>query len=814
MRVVTCLVYEHDLWLVAVAALVCGFGAYTTVRLFNRIRHTDGMSTAWLVLGALAAGSAAWCTHFIAMLAFQPSLSSAFDPMLTALSLAVAVVGAVAGFMVGIRKHDSAVLQSGVIVGLSVAAMHYLGMAAYTIDALVTWHPGYVASSVALVVGIAPQAFVLADRAPTRKSIASAAALLMLAIVSLHFIGMAAVEIVPLGSLGGDIVDHRGRTLLAVAVGLISLAILGTLVLVQLVDRQTRILGELRWRDLMDSTVDGMVVTENDRIADVNAAFERLIGLEKSALVGTRLEQWTVEHCVPVDLGLTASTLAAADGQEIKVEIAAHDAKLVVGGAETRRVYAVRDIRARLAQQEKIDQLARQDPLTGLMNRSTFVEDMSAALAACGSGQKIALLALDIDRFRDVNDLYGHATADQVLVELAGRMRAVLAEGENLARLGDDKFVAMGAFPTQAAAEDFARRLKTAVDVTMRVCESDIVCGARVGIALYPDHASSVSVLLNNADLAMYRAMGAAQSDICCYDVSMDDAVRLRRRLVHDLREACDRNQLELRYQPQFCLRSGDMIGCEVLIRWKHPELGYIAPSEFIPLAESSGLILHITRWVLVTACAEAAKWPVPYRIAVNISAIDIERADLPKLVHETLLATGLAPARLEIEVTETAIIQDAARSHHVIRQLKALGVTIALDDFGSGYSSLGTLRTVPCDKIKLDKTLVQDLERDRQARAIVRAVLALGECLDIVVLAEGVETEAQLALLVDLGCAEVQGYLLGRPEVRVATSRPHYDLPAPGRARAAASPHTALRDAGGVTVPRAKEAGATLKRA
>jgi len=263
----------------------------------------------------------------------------------------------------------------------------------------------------------------------------------------------------------------------------------------------------------------------------------------------------------------------------------------------------------------------------------------------------------------------------------------------------------------------------------------------------------------------MYRAKADIGRAVCFYESKMDEAARARHTLAQDLRRAVELDQLDLHYQVQTSVRTGQICGYEVLLRWHHPERGAVPPSEFIPIAEESGTILVIGEWVLRTACKEAASWGQPYKIAVNLSPVQFAHADLAKLVHTILLETGLAPSRLELEITESTIIADKTRTLHVLRQIRALGVTVAIDDFGTGYSSLDTLRSFPFDKIKLDRSFMSEVDHSIQAKAIVRAVLTLGKSLDIPVLAEGVETNHQLEILRVEGCDEAQGFFLGRPK-------------------------------------------------
>jgi predicted signal transduction protein with EAL and GGDEF domain len=285
-----------------------------------------------------------------------------------------------------------------------------------------------------------------------------------------------------------------------------------------------------------------------------------------------------------------------------------------------------------------------------------------------------------------------------------------------------------------------------------------------MGAAVFPDDATDAEALLNNADLAMYRAKGDPLVDTCFYDATIDERTRLRRGLIADLREASERGELFLHFQAQASVASGETLGYEALLRWHHPQLGPISPAEFIPLAEESRLIVPIGEWVLRTACAEAARWEPPYRLSVNLSAVQLAEPGFAATILEVLLETGIAPDRLELEVTETAVFSDREQALRTLREIKELGVTIALDDFGVGYSSLDALRMFPFDRIKLDRSFFIGDTRERTV-ALVETVLALGRIFGMSVLAEGIETDEQLALLSDTGCDEVQGYLFGRPK-------------------------------------------------
>ena len=413
----------------------------------------------------------------------------------------------------------------------------------------------------------------------------------------------------------------------------------------------------------------------------------------------------------------------------------------------------------------RLHHMAMNDALTGLPNRTAFREELARQLASArAAGTRLAIVAIDLNRFKEINDVHGHKAGDEVLVSLAARMRAAMGRHETVARFGGDEFVAMVRFDAPAQLTGFVHRIQAALDAPLTIASFDARVGASIGVAVYPDDAADAETLANNADLAMYRAKSGGSLAPCFYDAPLDEAIRDRRELASELRLAIDNNWLEIHYQVQTAVETGQITGYEALVRWTHPQRGSIPPSLFIPVAEENGLILALGEWVMRRACADAVDWEHQSKVAVNVSPVQLSHPDLPRLFHQILLETGLPPRRLEIELTESAIIANRELALHVLRQIKALGVGVALDDFGTGYSSLETLRAFPFDKIKLDRLFVSELEHSPQAVAIVRAVLALGKSLAIPVLAEGIETECQLRVLQREGCDEVQGFLLGRP--------------------------------------------------
>ncbi len=424
------------------------------------------------------------------------------------------------------------------------------------------------------------------------------------------------------------------------------------------------------------------------------------------------------------------------------------------------------DLDTRREGYEKLLHMAKTDMMTGLPNRVAFIEDLEEKLRiAKASDRKMAMIGVDLNRFKDINDTYGHKAGDEVLKIIASRFLEDLDRSEFIARLGGDEFAAAKLYREPEELERFLNHLSQSVNQKIEFETAVLVAGGSIGVAIFPDDGMTTDDLRNNADLAMYRAKLNPLRNICFYESSMDEEVRQKRELARDLAKALEDDQLVLHYQPQASTVTGQLSGVEALLRWTHPQKGPISPGIFIPIAEESGLIIALGEWVLRRACQDASEWVDAEKVAVNMSALQLNQTELPQIIHQILLETGLSPRRLEIELTETAILEDRQQSLHVLRQIKALGVRVALDDFGTGYSSLEILRSFPFDKIKLDRFFMAEIETSIEAKALVRSVLSLGKSLSIPILAEGVETEMQLSILREEGCDEIQGFLLGRPE-------------------------------------------------
>lgn len=425
------------------------------------------------------------------------------------------------------------------------------------------------------------------------------------------------------------------------------------------------------------------------------------------------------------------------------------------------------DIAERKRAEAQIARLAHYDPLTDLPNRLLFQKDLSAALSRAARREDlVAVHCIDLDRFKTVNDTLGHPIGDALLKTAAERLRACVREGDTIARLGGDEFAVVQCGLTDlSGATRLAGRIVEALAETFELQGHQVMIGGSVGVAVSPNDGSDSDELLKKADMALYRAKADGKGAFHFFERAMDEALQARRALELDLRLALAEGQFELHYQPLFNLGADKVTGCEALLRWRHPVRGMVSPADFIPLAEEIGLINPLGEWVLREACREAAGWPDHVRLAVNLSPAQFRDKHLVTTVVSALAASGLAAERLELEITESVLLQDTAGNMSILHDLKALGVRISMDDFGTGYSSLSYLRSFPFDKIKIDQTFVRDILDDADALAIIKAVLDLGASLGITTTAEGVESVEQLDELRRQGCGEIQGYFISRPK-------------------------------------------------
>lgn len=660
-RVIECLTQEHNHGLVAIAALVCIIGSCLTVLVTRRMVSAHGSRQRFqLFLAGLLGGATIWSTHFIAMLAYDPGVKLGYEPVLTAISLGVAISGLLGANAVLLRLGNTTrFLAAGMLFGLTVSSMHYVGMSALLLPGQITWSPAYVAASVLLGAGLGAAAYHRILYPTTRLCWLGGAVLMVLSICAMHFTGMSAlnIELSPLYNTPPKIMpDH----ILGLAVFAVTAVIL----------------------------------------------FVGFVG-------------------VNIETTLEREALA------------------------------------------KIEETATHDALTGLPNRLLLSKRMRECAIWMGEDptRRVAVYTIDLNLFKEVNDLHGHAAGDAVLIETARRLSLACDDAEFIARAGGDEFVALKTgFRRIEEVRAFAKRLLVGLLEPVRFQDMELTIGASIGVATSVNDGTDLDDLMQKSDMAMYRAKADPEKNLCFYNAEMDQQNRDRLLLVNDLRQAADRGEFELVYQLQNDVDSLAPSGFEVLLRWNHPTRGRIPPSEFIPVAEETGLIREIGIWVLRTACLEAAGWSKPFSVAVNVAPQQLAQPSFIEKLSDILMESRLAPERLELEVTEASIIDDQVYTLKVMHKIKAMGVRIAMDDFGTGYSSLATLQAFPFDKIKIDRSFIQNVHLNHQSAAIVRSTLLLGEALNIPVLAEGVESDTELAFLKRERCGLVQGFFFGQP--------------------------------------------------
>jgi diguanylate cyclase (GGDEF)-like protein len=789
LRVVSCLTTQHDWRLVLLAAAVCFLTSLAAIHLFHRGCATAGRARLlWLITTGAATGYGVWATHFIAMLAFTPGVPSGYDLLLTLSSLFAAAIIAGAGFAIAATGRSSlAAPAGGAIIGLGVGVMHYTGMWAFEVQGHIAWSSDLVASSVALGVGFGVAALLVAAKSDATPPTLAAAVLLTLSIVALHFTAMGAAEIVPDPT---EVVAALSLSphALSVAIASAAVAVLGiSLVAALAADSRQQLIESSaeaiaaqaqRLETAVANMSQGLCMFDPDqRVVVANARYAEMYGIDPKFLkAGTTLREilearvacgiyGNIEELEFIEAGLAgfrrevSEVLHLSDGRFISVL-----RKPMADGGVVSTHEDVTESRLAAA---RIAHLAHHDVLTDLPNRALLRERLEQALAELRrGGRSLAVLMLDLDRFKEVNDSLGHPIGDALLRTVTERLQDCVRETDTIGRLGGDEFAIVQRTSDPATdSATLAKRIQEAIDAPFDLDGHHVSIGTSIGVAIAPGDGDNPDELLKNADLALYRAKSEGRGTYRFFEPEMDQRMQARRSLEKDLRNALISGEFALHYQPLVNLERDEICGFEALLRWHHPERGNVPPGDFIGLAEETGLIVPLGEWVLRQACTEAATWPAHLKIAVNISPAQFKAHNLEETVMRTLAATGMPPSRLELEITESVMLQDEEQAFATLTRLHDLGVRIALDDFGTGYSSLSNLRKFPFDKIKIDRSFVSDLSvANVDALALVRSVAQLGVSLGMATTAEGVETKEQLDYVRAEGCTEIQGYFICPP--------------------------------------------------
>ncbi len=584
-------------------------------------------------------------------------------------------------------------------------------------------------------------------------------------------------------TVASALADWRNQTKFMIASAFLSVLVIAVILFLivrqlsqqHLMSQSRLTLEKFRLDTAIGNMTQGLTLfDESERLVVCNQRYIEMYGLSPDIvkpgchfrdLMAHRLNLGTIEGevdelCAEIlrDMALNKTVIRSApDGRSIQVTFRKVEGRGWVATHE--------DITDRKRSEDRVAYLAHYDALTGLPNRVLFQDRLQQELSRAQNGEQVALLYIDIDEFKSVNDSLGHPIGDELLKGVASRLRKCAGESDLIARLGGDEFaIVQTGIKNPADVTDLASRIYEAIRDPFECLGHQIVTDASIGMAIAPQDASEADQLLMKADLALYGAKADGRRTYRFFEPGMDARAKARLTLERDLRQAMTDGGLEVHYQPLVNLGSNEVSGCEALLRWRHAERGMVSPVEFIPVAEDTGLITRLGEWVLTTACAEAATWPDHLKIAVNVSPIQFRCPTFGLKVAAALSASGLAANRLELEITEAVLIRDDETALAILHQLRALGVRIALDDFGTGYSSLSYLQRFPFDKIKIDRCFVTGIAEADGSSSIVRAVVSIAAERHMTTTAEGVETEQQRELLRELGCTEMQGYLFSRP--------------------------------------------------
>jgi diguanylate cyclase (GGDEF)-like protein len=796
------IVFHHDLNLVVLSYLIAVGGSYAALEIIERWRSAQGTRVhSWQLAGATALGGSIWSMHFTAMLALRINLPLRFAPGPTLLSLLLAI-GAVGCGLQIIRARTSwpRVGCAGVTVGLGVAAMHYVGMAGLRFPGTLAYTPTLWSLSLLVGIAAATVALWLSLTLKGQGQRGTAALVMGGAICGMHYTGMAATVLqvdllVPAeaGLPSGPLAAAVAVTTLALIICALTFVMTDRWRLASALTEAAALrqanaeleLGRLQFNAVLDNMTQGVCFFDGEtRLIVSNRRYAEIYDLPLEATrAGISLAE-IVDHRLAAG---STPDMSRADYLEWRAEVAAaKQPSNTVVTLKNARVVAIchqsmpdggwvathDDITERKQAEASLVFMSRHDALTRLPNRVLFYERLEQALGLAGRGTGCAVLCLDLDHFKLVNDTLGHPAGDDLLRAAAERLQDCVRGVDTVARLGGDEFAIIQLATNQpGGVELLANRIVAAFRNPFEIDGHQIMVGTSVGVAMAPGDGTSAENLLKNADIALYLAKSEGRGTVRFFEPEMDARIQLRRTLELDLRGAIARSEFELYYQPLVNLEFGKVTGFEALLRWHHPVRGLVSPAEFIPLAEETGMIVPIGEWVLRTACFEAENWPGDINVAVNLSPVQFKKGDIVASVMAALDASGLRPDRLELEITESVLLQDTADTLAALRQLRACGVAVALDDFGTGYSSLSYLRSFPFDKIKIDQSFVRDLVQNKESMLIIRAVTGLGHSLCMRTTAEGVETLEQLNKLREEGCTEVQGYIFSPP-------RPASELP------------------------------------
>ncbi|MBI5132301.1 MAG: EAL domain-containing protein [Rhodopseudomonas palustris] len=774
---------ESDLRLLAVAAatslLVCIVG----VSLFHRSRAARGRKQVlWLVLVGTASGFGAWATHYIAMLSYYPAHGASYNLNLKLISLLLAIAFIGTGAAIA-RMGNSRLYYciGGAVVGLSFTAMLYCDIMAMEAPVLVVRSPAMVFISIAVAAGFSVPAAIYANRDDTLKDTLGAAVLFSIAILVSHMVALAAMNVVTGDAASVSAASRSNEAVLSVpALAVLTAgataALLGGCLLFALADRRSHRLIA-RQKVLLDIAIENMpqslcVFDASGRARVFNRRYAELMGIGVDELKNMTLLEMYERRRARGEFD--ADPRPQFDGVLTEMRggrpVTQIDTTMLPGRVlrVTRQplpdggwVSTIEDITDARRAQEQIARLARHDALTNLPNRATFCDTLESALRA---ETTVAVLYLDLDRFKEVNDALGHPVGDALLIEVSWRLTQCISEGDTVARLGGDEFAVVQISRGQPTAEAaaLAARIVEAIGAPFDIHGHQISIGASVGIALAPRDGDDADAVIQKADLALYRAKSEGRGDYCFFEAEMEAATQARNTLASEMRTALTRREFVLHYRPIRDLDSGEIIAFEAMLRWQHPTRGQTLPDEFMPLAEDCGLIVPIGDWMMKAACAEAVRWPADVRVSVGLSRSQLRHSRLVPAVATALLTSGLAPHRLELEIAESTVMEEGESVFATLHALRGLGISLSLDHFGASYSALSAVEGVLFDRVKIDPRFIEAVGTQDDALAALASITRLGRWIGSVTATSDLDTSDRLDLLRAAGCTEIQGRVSG----------------------------------------------------
>ncbi|MCR8643797.1 EAL domain-containing protein [Paenibacillus sp. N1-5-1-14] len=788
---------SYNLSLVVLSIVTAFIAAYAGMNLGVRIYKAKGtMRKVWLFGGAFAMGMGIWAMHFIAMLAYHLSISVTYDVFLVIVSIVPAILACWLALRIVSQQvmRPSHVINGAIWIASGIVAMHYIGMEAMVMTADIQYDKllwtlsvvvAFVSSLAALYLLYNAQRN--SDTAGYGWKKAGSAIIMSFAVAGMHYTGMSAASY----NMNHDLHSHQmgdpviNNVLLAYAIAIVIFIIIGLVFLCMFIDKrfESRMLtSEMKFRSVVESANDAIILADHAGIiVSWNHGAQRIFDYKEEEVLGKSLHiiiperyreahQQGIEQYIttgnPSVIGKTIELLGLKkNGSEFPIELS------IATWKEEDHVYfssIIRDITARKLTEDKINQMVYRDSLTGLPNRHLLNDRLELAInQAEMNKQMIGIMFVDLDRFKNINDTLGHAIGDRLLFEVARRLESCIHQVDTLSRQGGDEFIVL--LPNSTS-DDLTKKANAIIDKLSQsfvIEEHEMFVSPSIGISVYPSDGRDSDTLIKNADTAMYEVKEQGRNNFRFYTPEMNEAVSRKMQLEIGLRKGLERGEFEIYYQPQIDVRSGKLVGVEALIRWQHPELGFISPMDFIPLAEETGLIIPIGEWVLREACRQNKTWQDEgfhyLRVAVNISSRQFQQNNLVEVVSRILDETGLPPSSLELELTES-IIQDSKYAIATMHKLKDMGIHLSIDDFGTGYSSLSYLKQFPIDCLKIDKSFTMNIFSDTKDAALVHTIIAMAHNLNLKVIAEGVETQDQLQFLQEKECNEAQGYLISRP--------------------------------------------------